>query len=98
MKGQTAIEYLMTYGWAILIILIVAGVLAYYGIIRPFFLSNETYIENPRFLENPRFYNTTKCFELDNTTVKCQKSECFELSFNNIFCKFLEDDIYNVKE
>ena len=31
MKGQTAVEYLMTYGWAILIILIVAGVLAYYG-------------------------------------------------------------------
>jgi len=35
MKGQTAIEYLMTYGWAILIILIVAGVLAYYGIFAP---------------------------------------------------------------
>ncbi len=34
-KGQTAIEYLMTYGWAILIILIVAGVLAYYGIFAP---------------------------------------------------------------
>lgn len=35
MKGQTAVEYLMTYGWAILIILIVAGVLAYYGIFAP---------------------------------------------------------------
>jgi hypothetical protein len=35
MKGQTAVEYLMTYGWAILIILIVAGVLAYYGIFSP---------------------------------------------------------------
>ena len=34
-KGQTAIEYLMTYGWAILIILIVAGVLAYYGVFAP---------------------------------------------------------------
>lgn len=34
-KGQTAVEYLMTYGWAILIILIVAGVLAYYGIFSP---------------------------------------------------------------
>jgi hypothetical protein len=32
MKGQTVVECLMTYGWAILIILIVAGVLAYYGI------------------------------------------------------------------
>ncbi|MFH1473946.1 MAG: hypothetical protein ABIE55_03565 [Candidatus Aenigmatarchaeota archaeon] len=35
MKGQTAIEYLMTYGWAILIILIVAGVLAWYGFFNP---------------------------------------------------------------
>jgi hypothetical protein len=35
MRGQTAVEYLMTYGWAILIILIVAGVLAYYGIFAP---------------------------------------------------------------
>lgn len=34
-KGQTAMEYLMTYGWAILIILIVAGVLAYYGVFSP---------------------------------------------------------------
>ena len=31
-KGQTAMEYLMTYGWAILIILIVGGLLVYYGV------------------------------------------------------------------
>ena len=35
MKGQTATEYLMAYGWAILIIVIIAGVLAYYGIFAP---------------------------------------------------------------
>lgn len=35
MKAQSYIEYLMTYGWAILIILIVGGVLAYYGIFSP---------------------------------------------------------------
>lgn len=34
-KGQTAIEYLMTYGWAILIILVVGGVLYYYGVFSP---------------------------------------------------------------
>jgi len=32
MKGQTAMEYFMTYGWAILIILIVGGLLVYYGV------------------------------------------------------------------
>ena len=29
MKGQTAMEYLMTYGWAIVVIVIVLGVLAF---------------------------------------------------------------------
>lgn len=34
-KGQTAMEYLMTYGWAILIILVVGAVLYYYGVFTP---------------------------------------------------------------
>lgn len=34
-KGQSAMEYLMTYGWAILIVIVVAGVLAYYGVFSP---------------------------------------------------------------
>jgi hypothetical protein len=40
-KGTT-IEYLMTYGWVIMIVLTVAGVFAYYGIFSPsgFFLSS----------------------------------------------------------
>lgn len=34
-KGQTALEYLITYGWAILIILVVLAVLWYYGVFDP---------------------------------------------------------------
>ncbi len=34
-KGQAAMENLMTYGWAILIVVVVAGVLAYYGVFSP---------------------------------------------------------------
>jgi hypothetical protein len=34
-KGQTAMEYLMTYGWAILIIMVVLAVLFYLGILNP---------------------------------------------------------------
>jgi len=34
-KGQTAMEYLMTYGWAILIIMIVLAVLFYLGVLNP---------------------------------------------------------------
>ena len=34
-KGQTAMEYLMTYGWAILIIMVVLAVLFYLGVLSP---------------------------------------------------------------
>lgn len=34
-KGQTALEYLITYGWAILVILVVLAVLWYYDIFNP---------------------------------------------------------------
>jgi hypothetical protein len=34
-KGQTAMEYLMTYGWAILIIMVVLVVLFYLGVLNP---------------------------------------------------------------
>jgi len=32
-KGQAAIEFLVTYGWAILIVLIAIGALAYFGVL-----------------------------------------------------------------
>ncbi|MGC8533630.1 MAG: hypothetical protein ACP5MV_03330 [Candidatus Parvarchaeum sp.] len=34
-KSQSALEYMMTYGWAILVIVIVAGVLYSLGIFSP---------------------------------------------------------------
>jgi len=34
-KGQSAMEYLMTYGWAILVIIIVIAVLFYIGVLNP---------------------------------------------------------------
>ncbi len=34
-KGQGALEFLMTYGWAFLVILIMIGALAYFGILDP---------------------------------------------------------------
>lgn len=41
-KGQGAMEYLMTYGWAILIVIVVGGVLYYYGVFSPGTLVGET--------------------------------------------------------
>ena len=34
-KAQAAMEFLMTYGWAILVVLIVIGALAYFGVLDP---------------------------------------------------------------
>ncbi len=34
-KGQAAMEFLMTYGWAILVVLIVISALAYFGVLDP---------------------------------------------------------------
>jgi len=34
-KSQAAMEFLMTYGWAILVVLIVIGALAYFGVLNP---------------------------------------------------------------
>jgi len=34
-KGQAALEFLMTYGWAILVVLAAIGALAYFGVLNP---------------------------------------------------------------
>jgi hypothetical protein len=34
-RGQSALEYLVTYGWAILVIVIIAALLAYFGVFNP---------------------------------------------------------------
>ncbi len=34
-RGQASLEYLVTYGWAFLVILVAIGALAYFGVINP---------------------------------------------------------------
>ena len=34
-RGQTSLEYVVTYGWAFLVLLVVIGALAYFGVITP---------------------------------------------------------------
>ena len=34
-KGQAALEFIMTYGWAILVVLVAIGALAYFGVLSP---------------------------------------------------------------
>ena len=34
-RGQAALEFIMTYGWAILVVLVAIGALAYFGVLSP---------------------------------------------------------------
>lgn len=34
-RGQAALEFLMTYGWAILVVLVIIGALGYFGVLNP---------------------------------------------------------------
>ena len=45
-KGQAAMEFLMTYGWAILAAIIAIGVLAYFGVFNPSRLAGSAAVLN----------------------------------------------------
>ena len=51
-KGQAAMEFLMTYGWAILAAVIAIGVLAYFGVFSPGKYTTGSTIVNPPFYAN----------------------------------------------
>jgi hypothetical protein len=57
MKAQSATEYLMTYGWAILIIIIVTAALYALGIFNP-----QTYIDGSLIPPDSIFTKTNKTF------------------------------------
>ena len=48
-KGQAAMEFLMTYGWAILAAVIAIGVLAYFGVFSPGKYTPSATVVNPPF-------------------------------------------------
>lgn len=51
-KGQAAMEFLMTYGWAILAAIIAIGVLAYFGVFSPGKYVTGSAVVNPPFYVN----------------------------------------------
>jgi uncharacterized protein (UPF0333 family) len=51
-KGQAAMEFLMTYGWAILAAVIAIGVLAYFGVFSPGKYVTGNAVVNPPFYVN----------------------------------------------
>jgi len=52
-KGQAAMEFLLTYGWAILIVVLVIGALAYFGVLSPRqFLPSRCLLDSPLYCED----------------------------------------------
>ena len=58
-KGQAAMEFLMTYGWAILAAIVAIGVLAYFGVFSPGKLAGSSAIVNNPFYANSWQVNTS---------------------------------------
>ena len=48
-KGQAALEFMMTYGWAILVVLAAIGALSYFGILNPSRFTPDTCLSSSGF-------------------------------------------------
>src|SRR3989344_6793353 len=60
-KGQAAMEFLMTYGWAILAAIIAIGVLAYFGVFSP-----GKFVPTATVLNPPLYANSWNIVETGN--------------------------------
>ncbi len=66
-KGQAAMEFLMTYGWAILVVLAAIGALAYFGILSPSkFLPNSCTLSGGFSCTQYKVTNTTVTLGIQN--------------------------------
>ena len=55
-KGQAALEFLTTYGWAFLVILVMIGALAYFGVLDPSnFVADRCVMGNPLTCEGQNY-------------------------------------------
>ncbi len=61
-KAQAAMEFLMTYGWAILVVLVVLGALTYFGVLNP-----QTFM--PSRCETGETWLKCKDYKLDSSGV-----------------------------
>jgi hypothetical protein len=67
-KGQAAMEFLMTYGWAILVVLAAIGALAYFGVLSPDKFLPDKCTANPPFACTEYKVNSTHVyFKLQNS-------------------------------
>ncbi|MBI4452521.1 hypothetical protein HY637_03765 [Candidatus Woesearchaeota archaeon] len=81
-KSQAALEFIMTYGWAILVVLVAIGALAYFGVLSPdkFLPSKCTMQAGIACLDNKAtatsldvFFRNSLGYDITVTAVKAQQ-------------------------
>lgn len=85
-KGQAALEFLMTYGWAILVVLAAIGALAYFGVLNPSNLVPETCVPSTGWAcpGKPQIVNNTITFSIVNGQGYDIRTNTSTLSFQEL--------------
>ncbi len=101
-KLDNFMEFLMTYGWAILVMLIAIGALAYFGVISPEKLLPKEELNETWFIElTDEQKNGTPCIEggfWDEKLKKCIKVSTSEVSLLDLNCRELEDEFKELEQ
>ena len=102
-KGQAAIEFLMTWGWAVLVVLIAIGALAYFGVLSPDKFTNKPVQQSVITEVAVKYCNQYEDMDLESYTVfndtvhitcfRLEKGSCVQLGNGTEECTL---DIKNV--
>lgn len=95
-KGQVAMEFLFTYGWAILVVLACIGALAYFGVFNPkyhdeFKINEETCEVYCGLLD----YDNCSYYGQISGTIECEKY--FDVEINNKTFTLQKKDSFKFK-
>jgi len=91
-KAQAAMEFLMTYGWAILVVLAAIAALAYFGVLSPAKFLPEKCILEPGFLCEGYKVETSKITLIISNTVEGRT-----VTINSITVGSCSDTNYNTE-
>ena len=78
-KAQAAMEFLMTYGWAILVVLAAIGALAYFGVLSP-----DRFLPEKCTLQSGMACTDFTWTSADGFTLKIQNSGGFDMTDVNV--------------
>ncbi len=87
-KGQAAMEFLMTYGWAILAAIIAIGVLAYFGVFSPGKFITGAAVVNPPF-----YANAWNIQESGGINLELKNNGGEEFTVTNVIVESQESDV-----